>query len=91
MVEVSWGKSENAYYTAEIQIRAEDRDRLLSDIMELITESKIHLNAVSAKAKKNNVAYVDIQLRINSIEKLNDLIKAFRKIKGVLEVYRTKS
>ncbi|MDV3428396.1 MAG: bifunctional (p)ppGpp synthetase/guanosine-3',5'-bis(diphosphate) 3'-pyrophosphohydrolase [Bacillota bacterium] len=91
MVEVSWGKSENAYYTAEIQIKAEDRDRLLSDIMELITESKIHLNAVSAKAKKNNIAYVDIQLRINSIEKLNDLIKAFRKIKGVLEVYRTKS
>jgi GTP diphosphokinase / guanosine-3',5'-bis(diphosphate) 3'-diphosphatase len=91
MVDVSWGVSENAYYTAEIQIKAEDRDRLLSDIMDVITESKIHLNSVSAKAKKNNVAYVDIQLKIDSIEKLNDLIKVLRKIKGVIEVYRTKS
>ncbi|MFA9399299.1 MAG: bifunctional (p)ppGpp synthetase/guanosine-3',5'-bis(diphosphate) 3'-pyrophosphohydrolase [Clostridiaceae bacterium] len=91
MVEVNWGSNDNTYYIAEIQVRAEDRENLLTETMQVITESRIQLYGINAKTKKNSVAFIDLQLKINNKESLWKLMKDIGKIKGVLEVYRTKN
>ena len=82
---------ENLGYIAEIQVKAEDRTGLLSEIMEIISNTKTYLYAVSAKAAKGGFAIVDVKLRIEDINKLKELMKKIRKLKGVVDIYRTKN
>lgn len=91
IVDVSWGKAKGNDYTAEIQVKSEDREGLLSDIMEHIVETKTHLCAVNAKTVKDNIAVITIKLKISDIEHLKELMKKIKKLSGVIEIYRTKS
>jgi GTP pyrophosphokinase len=91
IVDVSWGIAKGADYITEIQVRADDREGLLSEIMELIIETKTYSCAVNAKTVKNNIAVINIKLKISDIEHLKELMKKIKKLSGVLEIYRTKS
>ena len=91
VVEVSWGASEGKGYITEIQIKADDRYGLLSDIMEVITITKTQLYSINAKTLKSNVALINIKLRINDIDHLKELQKKITKLSGVIEVYRIKN
>ena len=73
---------------AEIQVRAEDRIGILSDIMTIITEAKLMLNALNAKSSKGNIAMINIKVKIDSIEQLKELMRKIRRLKGVMDVYR---
>ncbi|MGG7143364.1 RelA/SpoT family protein [Clostridium nigeriense] len=91
VVEVSWGLSKGAAYVAEIQVKAEDRIGILSDIMTIITEAKLPLNALNAKSSKGNIAVINIRVKIDSIEQLKELMRKIRRLKGVMDVYRLNS
>ena len=88
VVEVSWGTSKGTAYVAEIQVKADDRIGILSDIMLIITDSKLPLNALNAKAAKGSVALINIKIKIDTIDQLRELMKKIRKLKGVMDVYR---
>jgi GTP diphosphokinase / guanosine-3',5'-bis(diphosphate) 3'-diphosphatase len=89
-VEVSWGTPKGAEYVAEFQIKTEDRDGLLSEVMALISNSKTHLYAINAKPNKSGIAYVDIKVKIITVDDLKDVMKKIKKVKGVQDVYRTR-
>jgi GTP pyrophosphokinase len=89
-VEVSWGTPKGAEYVAEFQIKTDDRDGLLSEVMALISNSRTHLYAINAKPHRSGIAYVDIKLKITNVEDLKEVMKKIRKIKGVQDVYRTR-
>lgn len=91
IMEVSWGRPKGAEYITEIQIRADDREGLLAESMEIISNSKTSLYAVNAKPPKAGIAFINLQLKISDIEDLKDVIKKIRKIRGVIDVYRTKN
>lgn len=88
VVEVTWGKAKGAGYVAEIQVKAEDRIGILSDIMIIITDANLPLNALNAKSSKANIAIVNIKVKIDSIEQLKELMRKIRRLKGVMDVYR---
>lgn len=88
LVEVSWGTSQGEDYISEIQVRGEDRSGLLTDIMTIISEANLQLQALNAKTSKNNIASINIKLRIKSIEQLKELMRKIRRLNGVMEVYR---
>jgi GTP pyrophosphokinase len=91
VVEVSWGKPKGEEYITEIQIKSEDRPRLLNESIEIIGDSNTSLYAVDAKPVKNGIALIKIKLKITDVKDIRDIMKKFRKMKGVLEVYRTNS
>ena len=91
VVEVSWGASEGKDYITEIEIKADDRYGLLSNIMEVITLTKTQLYSINAKTLKNNVAVINIKLKVAGIENLKELLKKMNKLTGVIEVYRIKN
>lgn len=88
VVEVSWGTAKGTAYVAEIQVKAEDRIGMLSEIMAILTELKLSLNSLNAKTSKGNIAFVNIKIKIDSVEQLKELMRKMRKLKGVMDVYR---
>ncbi|KAJ49449.1 GTP pyrophosphokinase [Clostridium tetanomorphum] len=91
IIEVSWGTASFGAYIAEIQVKAENRDGLLGEIMDIITQTKTNLYAINAKTIKGKTALINIKLKIPNIDHLKDLMKKIRKLSGVTEVYRTKN
>ena len=88
VVDVSWGTSNGRAYIAEIQVKAEDRSGLLTDIMGIISELNLQLNALNAKSAKGSMAYVNIKVKIDTVELLKDFMKKIRHLKGIIDVYR---
>lgn len=88
VVDVSWGSSNGRAYIAEIQVKAEDMGELLTDIMGVISELNLQLNAVNAKSAKGRIAYVNIKVKIDSVDILKNLMRKIRHLKGVIDVYR---
>ena len=88
VVDVSWGSSNGRAYIAEIQVKAEDIGELLTDIMGVISELNLQLNAVNAKSAKGRIAYVNIKFKIDSVDILKNLMRNIRNLKGVIDVYR---
>lgn len=88
VVEVSWGKAKGAAYVAELQVEAEDKLGLLSEVMVIITQANLPLVSLNAKTDKNNTADINIQVKIDSVEQLKTLMKRIKNLKGILDVYR---
>jgi guanosine-3',5'-bis(diphosphate) 3'-pyrophosphohydrolase len=88
VVEVSWEQGVDLVYQAQISAVAIDRPGLTMDIMMTITDTKTIVNAVHARATKNNLATVDLKIEIKNMEHLIYIIEKIRKIRDVLEVKR---
>ena len=91
VVDVSWGMSKGASYVAEVRVKSDDRMGVLSDIMKVITDSGLHLNALNANSAKGNEALINIKVKIDSVEQLRELMKKIRRLKGVTDVFRVNS
>ena len=90
IVEVAWGNGNEAY-VAEIQIKADDRPRLLTDIMEILNSMDTNIQSMSAKAVKGDIAFITFKVKIVDISHLDIIMRNIKKLRGVIEVYRTKS
>ena len=67
VVDVSWGTSNGVAYMAEIQVKTEDKSGILSDVMNILMDSKLPLNALNAKSAKGNLAYINIKIKIDTV------------------------
>ncbi|GAA0177286.1 bifunctional (p)ppGpp synthetase/guanosine-3',5'-bis(diphosphate) 3'-pyrophosphohydrolase [Clostridium sediminicola] len=93
MIEVEWENTESFKldYIAEIEVKADDRPGLISEVMEVVVNKKLSMNAMNAKTLKNNIAVVSLKIRISDIQRLKEVIKQLKHINGVIAVYRTKN
>ncbi len=90
LIEVEWNTKSLVSYNADLQIRANDRQGLLAEITSIINENKINIVSFYSKTSKDRIASISFILEINDVEQLNKLTKKFRRLEGVLDVYRTK-
>ena len=90
IIDVSWYEDEKSSYNVEIAIFANDRDGLLSDIIQVVSSEKTKLIAVSSRATEERIAVTDLTVEVENLDKLNSLLKAIRKIDSVYEVTRKK-
>ena len=91
VVNVSWLDGFDGDFIVELEVKAEDRLGYLSDLMMALTDAKVNLTSLNAKAGKENTANVNIKVKIDSIDKLKLLIKKIKQIKGTFDVYRVKN
>lgn len=91
IVDVSWGNGKGSEYITLLQITAEDRNGILSEIMELIVSSKTCMIALDAKSLKDGNALINIKLKICDIEQLKDLMRKIKRMQGVIDVFRKKN
>lgn len=92
LIEVEWDNRENKNmsYLADLQIRAYDRDGLISDITTIFSELKVPVKAINARANRDNTAVINVTLAISDTRQLQQLIKKVRTVENVTEVYRMK-
>ena len=91
MIDVAWVEEEKIGYKVDIEIDANDRNNLLSDVIATLSNAKAKLVAVSAKANKDRIATIDVTLETQGVDDLNNILKALRKIDSVYEVKRKKN
>ena len=91
IIEVEWyNENEKAEYNVDIQVLANDRTGLLSDVVKEITAQKINIMGVNTRTSKDRIATIDATLEVQDIEQLNQVIKQIRKVDSVYEVTRKK-
>lgn len=88
IIEVSWDESAETIYHVHLEVLAHDRPRLAMDIISAVADAKTIINAVHARATKDNFAVVDLKVEIRNLDHLNYIMDKVRRIKDVLEVRR---
>ncbi|MGB9886857.1 MAG: RelA/SpoT family protein [Moorellales bacterium] len=88
IIEVTWEDNAESVYEVQIAALAVDRPRLTADIMTAIADTKTIVNAVHARATRNNLATVDLKIEISNLEQLQYIMDKVRRIRDVLEVKR---
>ena len=91
IIEVEWfTNEEKKEYNVDIQVLANDRTGLLSDVVKEITNQKINIMGVNTRTSKDRIATIEATLEVKDIEQLNQVIKQIRKVDSVYEVTRKK-
>lgn len=88
LIEVSWNTDKKVSFEAEVQVKANDRRGLITEVTQVFAESKISLNGINARTNKNKIANMNLFIEVNSIEQLNSIMNRLNSIPGVLDVYR---
>ena len=90
MIDVYWYNDGQSSYNVNIEILANERNNLLSDIIKQISSNKISIVAINYKVNKDKIVTTEVTVAIENLEGLNDLLKSLRKVDNVFEVNRRK-
>jgi guanosine-3',5'-bis(diphosphate) 3'-pyrophosphohydrolase len=87
LIEVEWDRNYQGVYAVDIEIVGNDRVNLLFDVMNVISELKLNLNAAKVRTKKGK-ALIQMTLEIGSSEQIQAVFKRISRVDGIHEVYR---
>lgn len=90
LIDVEWHTEAKVSYNADVEIKAYDRKGLLAELTTIIDESKININSLNTRTTKDRMAIISFILEINDVDQLNKLIKKFKRIEGIVDVFRSK-
>lgn len=87
LLPVEWEAShmENKSYYVDIEVTGFDRNGLLNQVIQVITESRTTISAVSGRSDpRNKVATINMTISIQNIDHLHKIVD---KIKGIRDIY----
>lgn len=88
---VKWqSKQQNLEFVANINIKANNRTNIVTEILKNLEELKISVESVNAKVNLDREVIISITINIDSSEKLQKVIRNLKKVDSVYEVKRTK-
>ena len=90
-IEVEWDEQRQTSYQSEIQIIAADRKGLLSEITNVLSETKLIVTAVNARTNREKIAIINLTVEITNVKQLDKLINKIRTMQGVMDVFRVTS
>ena len=88
LIEVAWDVGIDDVYKVNIVITSIDRTGLMSDIMNVTSETKINIFSLACHTDKNKIATMHMGLDIMSLEQLEYFMNRIRRMKGVYTVER---
>ncbi len=87
IIEVEWDRVSHGTYPVDLEIEADDRVNLLTDVLNAISELKLYLNAAKARSKKGR-AFINLTLEITDSDQIQTIFKRVGQVEGVQRVYR---
>ncbi len=88
-IDVEWDKQkENMSYDTDINILAEDRKGLFSDLSRVCEDMDVHIAGVNAKSAKDGVINITMTLSISNTGQIEKILRSLRSVPGVADVYR---
>jgi GTP pyrophosphokinase len=91
VIEARWTGEHTSSFVADIQIEATDRTGLLADITNTIVNTKVSVKAINARTNRKNTATIHLSLEVLNTEQLEKIMRDFRKLSGVIDVYRNRN
>jgi len=87
-IEVEWEPGTDAVYPVDIEIIGLDRPRLMSDIINVITETRTHMLGINARVGKDRISNIQMKLEARNLEHLNFVLQRIRRVKDITLVQR---
>ena len=88
IIEVFWEGTGQSSYPVELEVLAEDRVNLLSNIMLAVSEMKTNIVAVHGRTLKNKQAQIDLVVNIKDLDHMQAIIAQLQNVEGVLSAHR---
>ncbi|MEG0495775.1 MAG: bifunctional (p)ppGpp synthetase/guanosine-3',5'-bis(diphosphate) 3'-pyrophosphohydrolase, partial [Eubacterium sp.] len=89
IVEVEWNKfGVGGSFTAEIHIKAREKQGLLIEISKIFIEMNIPLTALTARSEKGECDFFTASFEVKTKRELNILIKNLNKIPEIINIHR---
>ena len=88
LIEVAWDIATDSLYKVNIIISAGDRPGMMADIMMVMSESKLNINALNCRIDKHKMANISMGIDISNLEQLDNIMNKIKRMKGVYSVER---
>ncbi|MEC0248398.1 RelA/SpoT family protein [Paenibacillus chitinolyticus] len=88
VIEVEWADSVESNFHVEIEITGHDRRGLLNEVLQVVSESKTMISAVSGRSDKNKMAMIHMTILIRNIEHLHAVVEKIKRVEDVYSVQR---
>ncbi len=90
IIDVEWSGEEKTRYKADIELRSNDRSGLVADIAREMNNLKADMLLINSKVIQDRIVVTEMTIEVESLDALNKVLKALRKIDSVYEVSRKK-
>ena len=88
LIEVEWAAQEEQGYSAELRIVTVNKTGIFAEVSRILTNLGVSIRGVNAKVGKNDTFVIDFLVQVQSVEQLLSIIRYFRNVPDVIEVYR---
>jgi GTP pyrophosphokinase len=88
VIEVEWEESAEVNYSVDIEITGHDRNGLLNEVLQAISENKTSFSAVTGRTDKNKMAMIHITILIRNTDHLHSVVERIKRVKDVYTVHR---
>lgn len=91
LIGCEWQEAFVSNYQCQLQIEATNRQGILADITNAITELKLPVNNLNARVTKERIAVVELVLEVTDKSQIELVIKRLYRVPGVFEVTRSRN
>ncbi|WP_219107864.1 bifunctional (p)ppGpp synthetase/guanosine-3',5'-bis(diphosphate) 3'-pyrophosphohydrolase [Austwickia sp. TVS 96-490-7B] len=88
LINVEWSPSASSLFLVAIQVETLDRNGLLSDVARILADHHVNILSATAQASRDRMASLRFTFEMGDPGHLDHVIKAVRRIDGVLDVSR---
>ena len=89
VIEVSWGDADDGYYAAALSIQAYDRQGLLRDISNVLSDEHTSVDSVQTQSNKKTLeALMQIEVSVPDLPTLSRVMARLEQLKNVIAVRR---
>jgi len=89
LINVEWGEQVHETYPVDISLETIDRQDLLRDILNVLSNEKININAVHTQSNKlDSTAHMEMSIEVASVAQLSRVLNRLGQLNNVLEVRR---
>jgi len=91
LIEVEWENGltpEKKEYPVDIEVSAFDRPGILNEIMQIVSETKTNILAVSGRADREKMATIHLTISISNISHLHKVVERIKQTPDIYSVQR---
>jgi GTP pyrophosphokinase len=88
LIEVAWDKEIQGSYPVDLIITTMDRAGLLSEVLQILADSRVNILSAKANVGKDRRATIGLSLEIRNLGQLQEIVQKVKRIKDVIDVNR---
>ena len=88
LIDVEWEGTPDQSFNVDLEITGMDRRGFVNEVLQVITETKTNMTAVSGRVKKNRLAVIDVSISVRNLEHLHFIVERLKRLDDIYSVQR---